>query len=104
MLLLSRRKGESLLIGDTVEITVLAVEGGNVRLGIRAPGAVPVYRRELYEAIRSENRDSAAAGVEDLSRALARRPVTPRSAAPAPVRRPRRGDRPSGPSDGPLPS
>ncbi|MBL0350101.1 MAG: carbon storage regulator CsrA [Elusimicrobia bacterium] len=94
MLLLSRRKGESLLIGDTVEITVLAVEGGNVRLGIRAPGAVPVYRRELYDSIRAENRDSAAAGVEDLSRALARGGSTPTSAAPSPFRRPPRGARP----------
>lgn len=93
MLLLSRRKGESLLSGDTVEITVLAVEGGNVRLGIRAPGAVTVYRRELYEAIRAENRNSAAAGVDDLSRALARGDSTPTSAAPSPSRRVRPGGR-----------
>lgn len=70
MLLLARRKGESVLIGDTVEITVIALDARRVRLGIRAPTEVPVYRRELYESIRTENRRSADADPDARARAF----------------------------------
>jgi carbon storage regulator len=52
MLVLSRRIGETVMIGDDVEITVVEVRGDNVRLGIKAPPHVQVYRREVYDAIR----------------------------------------------------
>ncbi len=63
MLVLARRKGESLMIGHEVEVTVLAVEGDVVKLGIRAPREVEVYRREVYEAIRESNQEASQIAV-----------------------------------------
>jgi carbon storage regulator len=52
MLVLSRRKNESIMIGEDIEIVVADVRGDNVRIGISAPRYVPVHRREVYETIR----------------------------------------------------
>jgi carbon storage regulator len=52
MLILTRRAGENVMIGDDVMITVLEVKGGQVRIGINAPRSVAVYREELYERIK----------------------------------------------------
>ncbi len=57
MLVLSRQKDESIMIGDDVEITIVDVRGDKVRLGIVAPREVPVHRREVYEAIQRENNE-----------------------------------------------
>ncbi|MHC4068940.1 MAG: carbon storage regulator CsrA [Planctomycetota bacterium] len=57
MLVLSRQKDESIMIGDNVEITIVDVRGDKVRLGIIAPREVPVHRREVYEAIQRENEE-----------------------------------------------
>ena len=54
MLVLSRCKDESIMIGENVEIVIVNVKGGKVRLGINAPKNVPVHRREIYEAIKLE--------------------------------------------------
>jgi len=54
MLVLSRQKDESIMIGDDVEITIVDVRGDKVRLGITAPKEIPVHRREVYEAIQRE--------------------------------------------------
>ena len=54
MLVLSRRKDESIMIGDDVEITIVDIHGDRVRLGITAPKTIPVHRREVYEAIQRE--------------------------------------------------
>jgi len=54
MLVLSRQKDESIIIGDDVEITIVDVRGNKVRLGITAPKNIPVHRREVYEAIQRE--------------------------------------------------
>lgn len=54
MLILTRRIGETLMIGDDVSITVLGVKGNQVRIGIDAPKDVPVHREEIYERINSE--------------------------------------------------
>ena len=54
MLVLSRQKDESIMIGDDVEITIVDVRGNKVRLGITAPKSIPVHRREVYEAIQRE--------------------------------------------------
>ena len=51
MLVLSRRKDESIMIGDDVEITIVDIHGDRVRLGITAPKTILVHRREIYEAI-----------------------------------------------------
>ncbi len=55
MLVLSRQRDESIIIGDNVVITVVDVRGDKVRLGIDAPTEIPVHRREVYEAIQREN-------------------------------------------------
>jgi carbon storage regulator len=54
MLVLSRQKDESIMIGDEVEITIVDVRGDKVRLGISAPKEIPVHRKEVYEAIQRE--------------------------------------------------
>jgi len=61
MLILTRRPGERVVIGDDVVVTVMSVSGHIVRLGIAAPGDVPVYREEIWLAVREENRAAAAA-------------------------------------------
>lgn len=58
MLVLTRKKGQSINIGDNVRIVVLDVAGDTVRIGIEAPAEVFVYRSEIYQAIRQENRNS----------------------------------------------
>ena len=54
MLVLSRCKDESIMIGENVEVKIVLVKGNKVRLGITAPRAIPVHRREVYDAIHSE--------------------------------------------------
>lgn len=55
MLVLSRQRDESIMIGDNIVITVVDIRGDKVRLGITAPTEVPVHRQEVYEAIQREN-------------------------------------------------
>lgn len=55
MLVLSRKKGESIIIDGQIEVKVIAVEGEMVRLGIEAPKTVSIYRQEVYQAIQEEN-------------------------------------------------
>jgi carbon storage regulator len=61
MLVLSRQRDESIMIGDDVEITIVDVRGDKVRLGITAPKNVPVHRREIYDAIQREKAEKAQA-------------------------------------------
>lgn len=69
MLVLSRQRDESIVIGDLIEITVVDIRGDKVRLGITAPREVQVHRKEIHEAIKRENHDSTRVQVDDLSRA-----------------------------------
>jgi len=55
MLVLSRQRDESIIIGDNIVVTIVDIRGDKVRLGIEAPTEVPVHRREVYEAIQREN-------------------------------------------------
>ena len=55
MLVLSRRKNESIMIGEDIVVTIVEVYGDKVRLGVDAPREVPVHRREIFEAIRQSN-------------------------------------------------
>ncbi len=56
MLVLSRQRDESIVIGENVVVTIVDIRGDKVRLGIQAPGEIPVHRQEVYEAIQRENR------------------------------------------------
>lgn len=69
MLVLSRQRDETIMIGDEVEITVVDIRGDKVRLDINAPRDVQVHRKEVYEAIRQENAAAASVGVADLAEA-----------------------------------
>jgi carbon storage regulator len=64
MLVLSRQKDESIIIGDDVEITIVDVRGDKVRLGITAPKNISVHRKEIYEAIQKEKAEKAKATQE----------------------------------------
>jgi carbon storage regulator len=55
MLVLSRQRNESIVIGDNIIVTVVDIRGDKVRLGIEAPSEIPVHRKEVYEAIKREN-------------------------------------------------
>jgi carbon storage regulator len=61
MLVLTRRLDESIIIGDDVEVTIVAVAGDRVRIGIQAPREIPVFRTELYREIQQEGRLAADA-------------------------------------------
>lgn len=69
MLVLSRKKQESLIIGGEIEIKIVAVEGDTVKLGIEAPRHIEVLRKEIYESVRESNRQAAAsrADLDQLS-------------------------------------
>ncbi|GAB4544249.1 MAG: hypothetical protein Tsb0013_01210 [Phycisphaerales bacterium] len=84
MLVLSRQRDETIMIGDDVEITVVDIRGDKVRLGIEAPARIAVHRKEVYEAIRAENeKASRVTGdeIDDLAQRL--RVIRPDGAAPA---------------------
>jgi carbon storage regulator len=59
MLVLTRQRDESIVIGDNVVVTVVDIRGDKVRLGIEAPEEIPVHRQEVFEAIRRENRQAS---------------------------------------------
>jgi len=68
MLVLTRQKNQSIIIGNDVEITIVDVRGDKVRIGIKAPTSVPVHRKEVYEAIVAANIEAASAGLEEAAR------------------------------------
>jgi carbon storage regulator len=81
MLILTRRIGERLKIGDEVSVTVLGVKGNQVRLGIEAPHSVAVHREEIFHRIAEENQAAAVIppatpGVRIVSKKAGRRPTS----------------------------
>jgi carbon storage regulator len=81
MLVLSRQRDETIMIGDEVEITVVDIRGDKVRLGVNAPRHVRVHRKEVYEAIQKENTEAAQLGVADLNAAAAAKMPTAKQRA-----------------------
>lgn len=70
MLVLSRQKDETIMIGDDVEITIVDIRGDKVRIGISAPSRVPVHRKEVYDAIKRENLAAANMNPDEISKAV----------------------------------
>ena len=62
MLIITRRAGERIMVGDDVVVEIMEIVGNSVRVGISAPRSVPVYREEIYSAVRDENQAAAEAG------------------------------------------
>lgn len=70
MLILTRKLGERIAVGDDITITFLEIKGKQVKVGIEAPRSISVHRQEIYEKIRSENRESSGVYTDDLSKAV----------------------------------
>ena len=72
MLALSRKTGESIVIGNDIEITVLDIRGDKVKLGINAPKSVPIYRKEIYVQIQEANVEAVKENINpnDLAKLL----------------------------------
>jgi cytosine deaminase len=74
MLVLARQRDETIMIGDSIEVTVVDIRGDKVRLGINAPKTIAVHRKEVYDAIRRENQSAAQMRPEDLGNGPPRNP------------------------------
>lgn len=66
MLVLTRKKGETIMIGDQIEVKVISVDGDQVKLGIVAPKSVKVHRSEVFEAIQQQNKEAMASSMDAL--------------------------------------
>ena len=78
MLVLSRQRDETIIIGDGIEITVVDIRGDKVRIGINAPREVQVHRKEVHEAIRRENAEASLVQPDDMKEQT----VNPRQVGP----------------------
>jgi carbon storage regulator len=101
MLVLSRQRDETIMIGDEIEITVVDIRGDKVRLGITAPTRIAVHRKEVYEAIKREN-EQAARVAEGLGKGELE--AIARTISPGPARRKGSASRASGAPPGPPPT
>ena len=72
MLIITRKAGEKIVIGDDVTVHVMEVTGNTVRIGVDAPKSVPVYREEIWTAVMQENQASASAEADRMPRPTAR--------------------------------
>ncbi|MFZ0944339.1 MAG: carbon storage regulator CsrA [Syntrophobacteraceae bacterium] len=70
MLILTRKPGESILIGDDIEVTITSIDQNKVRVGIKGPAHIPIYREELYRKIQKENRAAALIGKDEFENLL----------------------------------
>ncbi|HBW13683.1 MULTISPECIES: carbon storage regulator CsrA [Proteiniclasticum] len=68
MLILNRKQGESLIIDDKIEIKILEVSEGKIKIGIEAPKSVKVFRKEVYEEIREENKKASTISLDSFSK------------------------------------
>ena len=67
MLVLTRKPNQSIMIGDDIEVSIVEIKGDQVKLGITAPKAVKVHRKEIFEAIQQENIDAARSAMDTVS-------------------------------------
>lgn len=67
MLVLTRKVGEGIIIGDGIKITVVEIKGGGVRIGIEAPESVKIHRQEVYQRILQENQEASQWNLADLN-------------------------------------
>ena len=68
MLIVTRKPGEKIMLGDEIVVHVMEIVGNSVRVGIEAPRSIPVYREEIWDAVRAENRAAADASPDSLPR------------------------------------
>lgn len=66
MLVLSRKKDQGIIIGENIELTIIEIQGDQVRIGIKAPKNVSIYRKEIFLEIQNENKKAASTGVVKL--------------------------------------
>ena len=66
MLIITRRAGQRIMLGDDITVHVMEIVGNNVRLGVEAPKRLPVYREEIWAAVKEENQASASADADSL--------------------------------------
>jgi carbon storage regulator len=86
MLVLSRQRDETIMIGDEIEITVVDIRGDKVRLGITAPTRIAVHRKEVYDAIKAENQRASQINGPEMD--LLRRSISPGPTRSRPFTRP----------------
>jgi carbon storage regulator len=72
VLIITRRPGERIMLGDDIRIHIMEIVGNSVRVGVEAPRSVPVYREEIWTAVKEENQAAAAADTTTLPRPAAR--------------------------------
>jgi len=72
VLIITRRAGERIMLGDDVRIEIMEVVGSSVRVGVEAPRSVPIYREEIWSAVKEENQAAAAVESTKLPRRAAR--------------------------------
>lgn len=86
MLVLSRKVGESIVIGDDVTVSILEIRGDLIRVGINAPRSVKVHRQEVFEAIEAANREAVVGSIDaisDFASALGSRPPSDGTSTPS---------------------
>ncbi len=67
MLILTRKLGESIIIGENVQLSVVEINKNNIKIGINAPKDVSIYREEVFEKIKEENKMASTSGIVDLT-------------------------------------
>lgn len=70
MLVLTRKKDESIIINDNIEVTIVEASGGQVKIGIDAPRSIDIYRKEVYEEIEAANKEAATQKIGSLDELL----------------------------------
>ena len=72
MLIITRRAGEKIALGDDIKVEIMEITGNSVRIGVAAPRSLPIYREEIWAAVKEENQASARAEAEKMPRPKAR--------------------------------